>query len=98
MDPDQTARMHRLVWIHAGRKSIMLILSWHGSYLNTEVPQSQMDCSKFKAGQIHFIKIQHVFSVLNNYYIFFISVTSSYHYIIERGDNRVEESSSAGRP
>jgi hypothetical protein len=20
MDPDQTARMHRLVWIHAGRK------------------------------------------------------------------------------
>jgi hypothetical protein len=26
-DPVQTARMRRLVWIHAGRKSIMLILS-----------------------------------------------------------------------
>jgi hypothetical protein len=25
MDPDQTARMRRLVWIHAGRKPIMLI-------------------------------------------------------------------------
>jgi hypothetical protein len=33
MDPDQTARMRRLVWIHAGRKPIMLVLSWHGSYL-----------------------------------------------------------------
>jgi hypothetical protein len=27
MDPDQYARMRRLVWIHAGRKPIMLILS-----------------------------------------------------------------------
>jgi hypothetical protein len=25
-----------------------------------------MDCSKFKAGQIHFIKIQHVLNVLKN--------------------------------
>jgi hypothetical protein len=25
MDPDQTARMRRLVWIHAGRKAIMLV-------------------------------------------------------------------------
>jgi hypothetical protein len=25
MDPDQTARMRRLVWIHAGRKPIMLV-------------------------------------------------------------------------
>jgi hypothetical protein len=32
MDPDQTARMRRLVWIHAGRKPIMLVLSWHGSF------------------------------------------------------------------
>jgi hypothetical protein len=32
MDPDQTARMRRLVWIHAGRKRITLVLSWHGSY------------------------------------------------------------------
>jgi hypothetical protein len=31
MDPDQTARMRRLVWIHAGRKPIMLVLSWRGS-------------------------------------------------------------------
>jgi hypothetical protein len=35
MDPDQTARMRRLVWIHAGRKRIMLVLSWHGSYRYT---------------------------------------------------------------
>jgi hypothetical protein len=28
MDPDQTARMRRLVWIHAGRKRITLVLSW----------------------------------------------------------------------
>jgi hypothetical protein len=27
---DQTAWMCRLVWIHAGRKSNMLVLSWHG--------------------------------------------------------------------
>jgi hypothetical protein len=27
MDPDQTARMRRLVWIHVGRKPIMLVLS-----------------------------------------------------------------------
>jgi hypothetical protein len=27
MDPEQTARMRRLVWIHAGRKPIMLVLS-----------------------------------------------------------------------
>jgi hypothetical protein len=33
MDPDQTMWMRRLVWIHAGRKPIMLVLSWHGSYV-----------------------------------------------------------------
>jgi hypothetical protein len=27
MDPDQTERMRRLVWIHAGRKRIKLVLS-----------------------------------------------------------------------
>jgi hypothetical protein len=26
MDPDQTVWMHRLVWIHAGRKRPMLVL------------------------------------------------------------------------
>jgi hypothetical protein len=30
MDPDQTAGMHRLVWIQAGRKHIILVLSWRG--------------------------------------------------------------------
>jgi hypothetical protein len=27
MDPDQTARMRKLVWIHAGRKRTMFVLS-----------------------------------------------------------------------
>jgi hypothetical protein len=27
MDPDQTERLRRLVWIHAGRKPILLVLS-----------------------------------------------------------------------
>jgi hypothetical protein len=31
MDPDQTAGMRRLVWIHAGRKRTMLVLSWRRS-------------------------------------------------------------------
>jgi hypothetical protein len=35
MDPDQTERMRRLVWIHAGRKRIMSVLSWRGSYLKS---------------------------------------------------------------
>jgi hypothetical protein len=39
MDPDQTARMRRLVWIHAGRKPIMLVLSWRGSYSITIILQ-----------------------------------------------------------
>jgi hypothetical protein len=34
MDTDQTARMRRLVWIHAGRKPIMLVLSWRGSLMS----------------------------------------------------------------
>jgi hypothetical protein len=29
----QTVRMRRLIWIHAGRKPIMLVLSWRGSYI-----------------------------------------------------------------
>jgi hypothetical protein len=33
MEPDQTALMHRLVLIHAGREPIMLVLSWRGSYI-----------------------------------------------------------------
>jgi hypothetical protein len=37
MDPDQTARMRRLVWIHAGRKRITLVLSWHGSFMLLQV-------------------------------------------------------------
>jgi hypothetical protein len=31
MDPDQTAQMRRLVWIHAGRKRAMLVLSYIAS-------------------------------------------------------------------
>jgi hypothetical protein len=30
---DQTARMRRLVWIHAGGKPIMLVLLWRGSFI-----------------------------------------------------------------
>jgi hypothetical protein len=37
MDPDQTARMRRLVWIHGGRKPIMLVLSWRGSFFFAKV-------------------------------------------------------------
>jgi hypothetical protein len=33
MDPDQTARIRRLVWIHACRRRIMLVLSWPGAYV-----------------------------------------------------------------
>jgi hypothetical protein len=32
MNPDQTTWIRRLVWIHAGRKRTMLVLSWRGSY------------------------------------------------------------------
>jgi hypothetical protein len=32
MDSDQNARMRRLVWNHAGRKPIMLVLSWRDSF------------------------------------------------------------------
>jgi hypothetical protein len=31
MDPDKTARMRMLVWINAGCKRTMLVLSWRGS-------------------------------------------------------------------
>jgi hypothetical protein len=34
MDLDQIARMRRLVWIHAGRKPIMLVSLWRSSYVN----------------------------------------------------------------
>jgi hypothetical protein len=34
MGPNQTTRMRRLVWIHAGRKPNMLVLSWRGSNIN----------------------------------------------------------------
>ena len=32
-DSDQTGRMPRLIWVFAGRKAILLVLSWGGSYL-----------------------------------------------------------------
>ena len=31
-DSDQTGRMPRLIWVFAGRKAILLVLSWGGSY------------------------------------------------------------------
>ena len=31
-DSDQTGRMPRLSWVFAGRTSILLVLSWGGSY------------------------------------------------------------------
>jgi hypothetical protein len=34
MDRDQTVRVRRLVWIHAGRKPIMLVLSWCRSFID----------------------------------------------------------------
>jgi hypothetical protein len=37
MDPDQTARMCRLVWIYAGRKRTMLVLSWSGSIVHMDI-------------------------------------------------------------
>jgi hypothetical protein len=33
MDLDQTARMSRLLLIHAGRKRNMLVLLWHGAFM-----------------------------------------------------------------
>jgi hypothetical protein len=33
MDLDKIARMRRLVWIHAGRKRTMLVLSWRSSFI-----------------------------------------------------------------
>jgi hypothetical protein len=36
MDPGQTARMRRVIWIHDGRKPIMLVLSWRGSNIIAE--------------------------------------------------------------
>jgi hypothetical protein len=34
MGPDQAVQMRRLVWIHCGRKHIMLVLQWRGSNWN----------------------------------------------------------------
>ena len=31
-DSDQTGRMPRLIWVYAGRKVILLVLSWGGSF------------------------------------------------------------------
>ena len=33
-DSDQTGRMHRLIWVFAGRTVILLVLSWGGSYFD----------------------------------------------------------------
>ena len=36
-DSDQTGRMPRLIWVFTGRTVILLVLSWGGSYLNSNV-------------------------------------------------------------
>jgi hypothetical protein len=48
MDPDQTARMRRLVWIHAGRKHIMLVLIHikHTS-IKTTPDMAVLKCDKY---------------------------------------------------
>jgi hypothetical protein len=48
MDPDQTARMRRLVWIHVGRKRITLVLSWRGSNVNKVVFNNHQNCTKWQ--------------------------------------------------
>jgi hypothetical protein len=62
MDPDQTARMRRLVWIHAGRKPIMLVLSWRGSYIKWTCLSIKLDKT------IHNLrgKIQNMLSYYNS--------------------------------
>jgi hypothetical protein len=46
MDPYKTALMHRLVWIHAGRKPIMLVLSLSVQILNKRTIQQEFDHCK----------------------------------------------------
>jgi hypothetical protein len=36
MDPDQTARMRRLVWIHAGRKPIILVFCRDAAHMPSD--------------------------------------------------------------
>jgi hypothetical protein len=51
MDPDQIARMRRLVWIHAGRKPIMLVLSWRGSNIFANLEASSFWYRQGRAGR-----------------------------------------------
>jgi hypothetical protein len=71
MDPDQTA----LVWIHAGRKRTMLVLSWHGSNYTYETKFLQ--CNKFLIMHITFTWKTGNRKILDKYIFFFknISIT-----------------------
>jgi hypothetical protein len=42
MDLDQTERMRRQVWIHAGRKRIKLVLSWCGPIIYKKLHVSRL--------------------------------------------------------
>jgi hypothetical protein len=57
MDPDQTARMCRLVWIHAGHKRTMLILSRRGSimFLCDEVMHMRAESLRIKNDKTIFV-------------------------------------------
>jgi hypothetical protein len=66
MDPDRTARMRRLVWIHAGRNSIVLVLSWHGSndvskyrIVTGSIPKAVSEVTHKKCSNIKIIKKTH---------------------------------------
>jgi hypothetical protein len=49
--------MRRLVWIHAGRKSIMLILSWRGSFRVTPLDKLGVNkqCWKIISSCVNYI-------------------------------------------
>jgi hypothetical protein len=59
MDLDQTARMCMLVWIHAGRKSIMLALSWRGSFENSSVQRDAALRYLYEIKASDFFKLWH---------------------------------------
>ena len=55
-DSDQTGRIPRLIWVFAGCMVILLVFSWHGSYLhsplefhwNTEASKVQAEQPKYE--------------------------------------------------
>jgi hypothetical protein len=91
MDPDQTARMRRLVWIHAGHKPIILVLSWLGStnpITNRETDSGQhgswSECSDVQAGldpcwsQTHYVGF-----VVTRLIYWFLSLNIIFYVVIQ---------------